>query len=156
MKLRLSIKQNLSVEVTLDEDFKLKNAGIQSYTTTVGFIEEGKIFEAGKFSRTTSKHMGVIRSITGLPWIFSKEKKYFWWLPYGVRISHENSLSPGSSLTVLKELASGKSLFEAVCNLNKIGKKDLEIIKGILGTKDEDLIEILDTYRKIKASFALL
>jgi hypothetical protein len=154
MKLRLSIKQNLLVEVTLTEDLRMKNAGIQSYTTTVAFIEDGKIFENGKFSRTTSKHMGTIYSITGLPGITSKERKHFWWLPDGVRIPHEDSLSSGTSLPVLKELAAGKSFFEAVSSIDKMGRKDSQIVEEILEAKG--LKEALVHYRKIKGSFALI
>jgi len=154
MKLRLSIKQNLLVEVNLDDDLKMKNAGIQSYTTMVGFIEDGKVTENGKYSRTTGKHMSFIRAITELPVISSKERKHFGWFRNGVRIAHEDSISPASSLSILKDLSGGKSFFEAVASLDTMKKKDLVIAEEILEAKG--LKEALTHYRKIKGSFALL
>ena len=154
MKLRLSIKQNLLVEVNLDDDLKMKNAGIQSYATMVGFIEDGKVTENGKYSRTTGKHMSFIRTITELPVISSKERKHFGWFWNGVRIAHEDSISPASSLSILKDLSGGKSFFEAVASLDTMKKKDLAIAEEILEAKG--LKEALTHYRKIKGSFALL
>jgi hypothetical protein len=154
MKLRLSIKQNLLVEVNLDDDLKMKNAGIQSYATMVGFIEDGKVTENGKYSRTTGKHMSFIRAITELPVISSKERRHFGWFWNGVRIAHEDSISPASSLSILKDLSGGKSFFEAVASLDTMKKKDLVIAEEILEAKG--LKEALAHYRKIKGSFALL
>ena len=154
MKLRLSIKQNLLVEVNLDDDLKMKNAGIQSYTTIVGFIEDGKVTENGKYSRTTGKHMSFIRAVTELPVISSKERRHFGWLWDGVRIAHEDSISPGSSLSILKDLSKGKSFFEAIASLDTMKKKDFAIAEEILEAKG--LKEALLSYRKIKGSFALL
>jgi hypothetical protein len=154
MKLRLSIKSNLLVEVNLDDDLKMKNAGIQSYTTMVGFIEDGKVTENGKYSRTTGKHMSFIRAITELPVISSKERKHFGWFWNGVRIAHEDSISPTSSLSILKDLSGGKSFFEAVASLDTMKKKDLVIAEEILEAKG--LKEALTHYRRIKGSFALL
>lgn len=154
MKLRLSIKSNLLVEVNLDDDLKMKNAGIQSYATMVGFIEDGKVTENGKYSRTTGKHMSFIRAITELPVISSKERRHFGWFWNGVRIAHEDSISPASSLSILKDLSGGKSFFEAVASLDTMKKKDLVIAEEILEAKG--LKEALAHYRKIKGSFALL
>ena len=154
MKLRLSIKQNLLVEVNLDDDLKMKNAGIQSYTTMVGFIEDGKVTENGKYSRTTGKHMSFIRAITELPVISSKERRHFGWFWNGVRIAHEDSISPASSLSILKDLSGGKSFFEAIASLDTMKKKDLAIAEEILEAKG--LKEALTHYRRIKGSFALL
>jgi len=154
MKLRLSIKSNLLVEVNLDDDLKMKNAGIQSYATMVGFIEDGKVTENGKYSRTTGKHMSFIRAITELPVISSKERKNFGWFWNGVKIAHEDSISPASSLLILKDLSGGKSFFEAVASLDTMKKKDLVIAEEILEAKG--LKEALAHYRKIKGSFALL
>jgi hypothetical protein len=154
MKIRLLIKQNLLVEVHLDDDLKMKNAGIQSYETFVGFIEDGKVVENGKFSRTTTKHMNEIRSITGLPGESSKDRKLFWWLPYGVRMPYEDSISSESSSSILRALSSGKTFFEAVASLDVIKKKDYRIIEEVI--KDKDLKLALENYRSIKNSFALV
>jgi len=154
MKLRLSIKQNLLVEVNLDDDLKMKNAGIQSYTTIVGFIGDGKVIENGKYSRTTSKHMSFIRAITELPVISSKERRHFGWPWDGVRIAHEDAISPVSSLSILKDLSAGKSFFDSVASLDKMTRKDLVIVNEILEHKD--LKEAFESYRRIKGSFALL
>jgi len=154
MKLRLSIKSNLLVEVNLDDDLKMKNARIQSYTTMVGFIEDGKVIENGKYSRTTGKHMSFIRSITELPVVSSKEKRHFGWLWDGVKIAHEDSISSASSLSILKDFSKGKSFFEAVASLDKMKKKDSVIAEEILEAKG--LKESLVSYRRIKGSFALL
>ena len=154
MKLRLSIKQNLLVEVTLNEDLVMKSAGIQSYTTMVGFIKDGKIFEDGKFSRTTTKHMNEIVYITGFPKQDSGQRKHFWEYPYGTRIRHDDSLSSFSSQTILKELAAGKSFFEAVSGIDKISWRDKSIIEDILEVKG--LKEAFESYRKIKKNSFLL
>ena len=154
MKLRLSIKQNLLVEIDLDSDLRMKNAGIQSYTTIVGSIEDGKVVENGKYSRTTGKHMSFIRAITELPVISSKEKRHFGWFWDGVRIAHEDSISSASSLSILKDLSKGKSFFEAIASLDTMKKKDSAIAEEILEAKG--LKEALVSYRRIKSSFALL
>jgi hypothetical protein len=154
MKIRLSIKSNLLVEVNLDDDLKMKNAGIQSYTTMVGFIEDGKVTENGKYSRTTGKHMSFIRAITELPVVSSKEKRYFGWLWDGVKIAHEDSISSASSISILKDLSKGKSFFEAVASLDIIKKKDYRIIEEVI--EDKDLKLALENYRSIKNSFALV
>jgi hypothetical protein len=120
----------------------------------VGFIEDGKVTENGKYSRTTGKHMSFIRTITELPVISSKERKHFGWFWNGVRIAHEDSISPASSLSILKDLSGGKSFFEAVASLDTMKKKDLAIAEEILEAKG--LKEALTHYRKIKGSFALL
>jgi hypothetical protein len=154
MNLRLSMKQNLLVEVTLAKDLRMKNAGIQSYTTMVGFIEDGKVIENGKYSRTTGKHMGFIRSITQLPVVSSKEKRYFGWLWEGVKISHPYSISSDASVDILSGLSQGKTFFECVVALGKLKRKDKEVIDEILdhyGIKSE-----VESFRKIQNSFALV
>jgi hypothetical protein len=98
--------------------------------------------------------MSFIRAITELPVVSSKEKRHFGWLWDGVKISHEDSISPVASLTILKDLSKGKSFFESVASLDAMKKKDLAIADYILETKG--LKEALAHYRKIKGSFALL
>lgn len=154
MKIDLSIRQNLLVRVTLDESLKMKNAGIQSYATMVGFIEDGKMVENGKYSRTTSKHMSLIRAITGLPVETSKKRPFFYWHHDGVKIDHPYAISPEASVVILKELSSGKTIFEAISVLEKMKKKDLSLTNEIL--EGLDLKEKMESYRKIKGSFALL
>jgi hypothetical protein len=154
MKLRLSIKSNLLVEVNLDDDLKMKNAGIQSYTTMVGSIEDGKVIENGIYSRTTGKHMSFIRAITELPVETSKKRPFFYWHHDGVKIAHEDSISPEASVVILKELSSGKTIFEAISVLEKMKKKDLSLTNEIL--EGLDLKEAMESYRKIKGSFVFI
>ena len=151
MRIDLSIQQNLLVKVTLDKSLKMKNAEIQSYSTTVGFIENGKVTENGKFSRTTTKHMNRIFSIVGLPRETSKKRPFFYWHHDGVRIDHPYSISPESSVVILKELASGKTIFEAISSLEKMKRKDLSLTNEVL--EGLDLKEAMESYRKIKSSF---
>ena len=154
MRIDLSIQSNLLVRVTLDESLKMKNAGIQSYTTTVGFIEDGRVIENGKFSRTTSKHMSLIRAITGLPVETSKKRPFFYWHHDGVKIDHPYAISPEASVTILRELASGKNIFEAISGVDKMKRKDLSLTNEVLEALG--LKEKMESYRKIKGSFALL
>ena len=154
MKIRLSIKQNLLVEITIDKNLNMVHGVIQSYETVVGYIKDGKVVENGKFSRTTTKHMNEIRSITGLPGESSKDKKLFWWLPYGVRIPYEDSISSEASSPILRALSSGKTFFEAVASLDIIKKKDYRIVEEAI--EDKDLKLALENYRSIKNSFALV
>lgn len=154
MKIRLSIKQNLLVEITIDKNLNMVHGVIQSYETVVGYIKDGKVVENGKFSRTTTKHMNEIRSITGLPGVSSKDKKLFWWLPDGVRIPHEDSISSDSASPILRSLSSGKTFFEAVASLDIIKKKDYRIVEEVI--EDKDLKLALENYRSIKNSFALV
>jgi hypothetical protein len=81
-------------------------------------------------------------------------RKHFGWFWNGVKIAHEDSISPASSLSILKDLSGGKSFFEAVASLDTMKKKDLVIAEEILEAKG--LKEALTHYRKIKGSFALL
>jgi hypothetical protein len=154
MKIRLSIKQNLLVEITIDKNLNMVHGVIQSYETVVGYIKDGKVVENGKYSRTTSKHMSFILAITELPVVSSKEKRYFGWLWDGVKIAHEDSISSASSISILKDLSKGKSFFEAVASLDIIKKKDYRIIEEVI--EDKDLKLALENYRSIKNSFALV
>jgi len=154
MKIRLSIKQNLLVEITIDKNLNMVHGVIQSYQTVVGYIKDGKVVENGKYSRTTSKHMSFILAITELPVVSSKEKRYFGWLWDGVKIAHEDSISSEASSPILRALSSGKTFFEAVASLDIIKKKDYRMIEEVI--EDKDLQSALENYRSIKNSFALV
>ena len=151
MNLRLSIKPNLLVNVSLDKDLRMKKAEIQSYTTIVGLIEDGKIFVNGKFSRTTTKHMSHIFSITGLSRVESKEKKYFWWLPDGTRITHDDSVSDKMSSQILSSLSKGESLCYSVAKAERMGRKDSKMLNEII--EESGLKELTESLKRVLKSF---
>lgn len=91
--------------------FKIKNnlhltpkGEIISFETVVGQIENDKIVEFGKFSRTTSRHITYIRDLTKLP-VFQNFQKpiSFWKFDLGVKCKFDGDLvGPKSTNEILK------------------------------------------------------
>jgi len=99
MKLLLNPKQNLHID--------LANNRVISYQTVVADIKGDQLVYRGKFSRTTSKHLSLVRSLLDLQIGGNqKDKVPFNWFEYGANVKLDNSLSPKNSekfLELLKE-----------------------------------------------------
>ena len=120
MEILLKIKDNLFIE---------GGHTIISYDTAVAKIEGNKIIEAGKFSRTTTKHISAIATLLGYPVQSNKEKKGFWRFEYGVKTNQGAfTLSPKLSHEIVGNLKSGMTWLQALVLCNPTKKDDKETL----------------------------
>jgi hypothetical protein len=115
MEILLKIKENLFIE---------GGHTIISYDTAVA-----KIIEAGKFSRTTTKHISAIAMMLGYQVQSSKTKQEFWKFEAGVRVNFVFTLSPKLSHEIVGSLNGGKTWFQALVLCNPTKKDDRETLE---------------------------
>ena len=119
----------------------INGKSVHSYATHVADIVQNEIVEVGKFSRTTSRHIGDVARATG----FSVkqqpklQKPDFWKFEPGVKCEPNNTLSNKASQWVLDYLKAGKTYFQALCRMmdEKIHDRDREIIGRYLAEVGE-------------------
>jgi hypothetical protein len=120
MEILLKIKDNLFIE---------GGHTIISYDTAVAKIEGNKIIEAGKFSRTTTKHISAIAMMLGYQVQSSKTKQEFWKFESGVKVSQGTfTISPKLSHEIVGSLKGGKTWFQALVLCNPTKKDDKETL----------------------------
>jgi len=114
----------------------INGKSVQSYATHVADIIGNEIVEVGKFSRTTTRHIGDVARVTGFrvkqqPKL---QKPDFWKFEMGVKCEPNNTLSNKASGWVLDYLKAGKTYFQALCRLmdEKIHDRDRDIIQRYL------------------------
>ena len=84
MKLLLNPKQNLHID--------LEKNRVISYQTVVADIKGDQLVCRGKFSRTTTKHLSLVRSLLGLQIGGNqKDRIPFNWFEYGANVKMGNS-----------------------------------------------------------------
>lgn len=158
MKLRLSVKRNLMVELEFDGDLKFSGGEVLSYSTNVASIKKGKIQAKGKYSRTTSKHLYLLSHLLGFPIEIQSNKNqmgYYDWYEYGVNISHPESLSSGTSIQILNIIKKGKeNFFQIALDVTPSTRRDANSINEII--EDNDLTKLMNSMKKIKETFALV
>jgi hypothetical protein len=123
------------IPLKIKDNLWIKGNTIVSYETEVATIEDDTIFEHGKFTRTTTKHIHSIASMFGLN-VKTDPKKAgvrFWKFEQGVRCDSPTSktLSQRVSNEAAKHYIScGRDLIAALSVVTSIGKKDLDLIKS--------------------------
>ena len=137
MEPTLKIRDNLFIE---------GGNSIISYRTHVATIENGRIIEHGKYSRTTSRQISYISGLTGLPVTPSKDKQGYWKFDFGVRCeSGTDSLSPVYSEEVLKSMQEGKTFFQALVLCAPQKRKDKAIVNQYFESIGYDLKTLQDS-----------
>lgn len=103
-----------------------------SYETHVATIKGDKLIEGGKWSHTTSKHVRLVGRLLGLRIVDSKEKKYFYELPFGAKCSvGKDVISPETTKKIFNLLRQGQDYILSIASLkNEIPKKEWDILKG--------------------------
>ncbi len=110
----------------------INGKNVYSYETHVADIVQNEIVEVGKFSRTTSRHIGDVAKATGFRVKAPGKLEKIWFNKYemGVRCEPDNRLSDKTSQWVLDYLKAGKSYFQTLCRMmdEKLPARDREII----------------------------
>jgi hypothetical protein len=143
--MKLKLKDNL---------FRV-NDTIISYDTEVATISGKKLIEHGKYSRTTSKHISHVASLYGLEIVRAKEKEPFYQYEYGVKCELPGTLSRRVSEEISDKMGEGMDYLQAVSIVDKIGKKDWEIITKDLN-KNGISMDQLQMIRKATLSLKIL
>jgi len=123
----------------ISPNLRIEGDKVISYSTVVARIRGNKLLVNGKYSRTTSKHICSVRHIMNLQIEnVSEGKKDFYKYEFGANCANPNALSPDVSTRILHSVhRGGKSLMEALAELESIRKSDWEKIKRHLGIKGE-------------------
>jgi hypothetical protein len=89
---------------------------VWSYNTEVAKIVGREILVYGKYSRTTSKHLGYLAGATGFSLnAATKTQQSYWEFAYGRTVSFSQSVSPAGTLKILKLLKEGQYSIEGAC-----------------------------------------
>lgn len=117
--------------------FVTESGDIWSYETRVGQIQNGRILEFGKFSRTTTKHMNLVATLTKLPRCTNSDCSnniHFDKLEMGHRtpgkFSTSQCLSQDLSLELMAGIGKGDFFDFVLKNIGKIkSERDRKLVK---------------------------
>jgi len=125
----------------LRENLFRKGNEIISYDTVVAHIEGNKLIEHGRYSRTTSKHIGHVAQLFNLSVVQAKNKEdgFYKYDTGEIKINIPGALSQKLSLQISELMGRGSSFICALAEVEKIPKKDLDIIEKHL--KDNGITE---------------
>jgi len=136
------------MKLKICDNLHIIDGAIISYSTEVGTLTPTSIEANGKYSRTTSKHIGRVARIVGkhVKWV-TTSKQLFHQHYLGVRVTYSESLNPASTLKILTKMhETGSSLVDAaVLSLPALkGKEyvkctDQLLAKGICPQMIEDI-----------------
>jgi hypothetical protein len=114
----------------LRENLFRKGDQIISYDTVVAHIEDDKLIEHGRYSRTTSKHIGHVARIFNLSVVHAKNKEdgFYKYDTGEISVNIPGALSLKTSTTIATLMGTGSTFLQAVAVIEKMPKRDLEII----------------------------
>ena len=114
----------------LRENLFRKGNNIISYNTVVAHIEDDKLIEHGKYSRTTTKHISYVAQLFKLSVVHSnnREKGFYKYDMGEIKINVPGALSEKTSTAIATLMGSGSSFLQAVALIEKMPQKDLEIV----------------------------
>ena len=112
-----------------DNLFRKENE-IISYDTIVAHIEDDKLIEHGRYSRTTSKHIGHVARLFNLSVVRAKNKEdgFYKYDRGEIQINLPGALSIKTSTTIATLMGTGSTFLQAVAVIEKMPKKDLVIV----------------------------
>jgi hypothetical protein len=118
----------------LRENLFRKGDQIISYDTIVAHIEDDKLIEHGRYSRTTSKHIGHVARIFNLSVVHAKNKEdgFYKYETGEISVNIPGALSLKTSTEIATLMGTGSTFLQAVAVIEKMPKKDLEIIDNHL------------------------
>lgn len=122
----------------IGNNLRIEGDKVISYSTVVARIKDNKLLVNGKYSRTTTKHLCMVRNLLGLGQEYmSEKKKDFCYYERGVKCNEDKRyISPVTSIKILQGRKDGKCLLESLI-AHKTPKKDWEIIKEHLHLPDD-------------------
>jgi len=82
----------MSITFRIKSNLHLKGNKIISYTTHVATIKGDKIYELGKFTRTTSKQIQFLAKLLELEIVPNKNKQVFFQYDYGTQCHFKGAL----------------------------------------------------------------
>jgi len=114
----------------LRENLFRKGDQIISYDTVVAHIEDDKLIEHGRYSRTTSKHIGHVARIFNLSVVHAKNKEdgFYKYDTGEISVNIPGALSLKTSTEIATLMGTGSTFLQAVAAIEKMPKKDLEIV----------------------------
>lgn len=126
----------------LRENLFRRGNEIISYDTIVAHIEDDKLIEHGRYSRTTSKHIGLVARLFNLSVVHAKNKERGFYKYYAgeIKINIPGALSLKTSTSIATIMGTGSTFLQAVAVIEKMPQKDLAIIDSYLkdlGITDE-------------------
>jgi len=118
----------------LRENLFRKGNNIISYDTVVAHIEDDKLIEHGKYTRTTSKHIQYVAHLFNLSLIKAdnREKGFYKYDMGEIKINIPGALSVKTSREIATHMAQGSTFLQAIVSIEKIPQKDLTIIDSYL------------------------
>ena len=113
----------------------IKDNKVISYETHVATIKDDTLYEFGKFSRTTTKHISKVAGLLRLKVQTIKKEVQFWKHEMGVVFTMNDALSPQTSFDFLVNNISSREqiLNYIINNREKLPGKDWTILKKFLG-----------------------
>ena len=114
----------------LRENLFRRGNEIISYDTIVAHIEDDKLIEHGRYSRTTSKHIGHVARLFNLSVVHAKNKErgFYKYDTGEIKINIPGALSVKTSTEIATLMGTGSTFLQAVSAIEKMPKKDLEIV----------------------------
>ena len=136
--------------IKIKENLFINDKAVFSYDTHVADIAGKEIIEIGKFSRTTTRHIGdVARFIGGeVKSQIKLQKVHFFKYEMGVKCLPSNTLSNKTSQEMSHYLKAGKTYLQSLCMVRgeKIKDQDKQIIDQYLKSfgNDEGVQLVMD------------
>ena len=114
--------------IKIKENLFINDKSVFSYDTHVADINGKEIVEVGKFSRTTTRHIGNVASFIGghVNNQGKLEKVRFFKYEAGVKCLPSNCLSNKTSQVVSLYLKAGKTYLQALCMVREEKIKSLD------------------------------
>jgi hypothetical protein len=114
----------------LRENLFRRGNEIISYDTIVAHIEDDKLIEHGRYSRTTSKHITHVAQLFNLSVVHAKNKErgFYKYDTGEIKINIPGALSVKTSTEIATLMGTGSTFLQAVSAIEKMPKKDLEIV----------------------------
>jgi hypothetical protein len=131
------------------DNLHIIDEAIISYSTVVGRVTPTGIEANGKYSRSTTKHVGRISQMLGIPIEYvTMDKQWFAWYDYGANVKYDGAIGQASTSKILaKALETGTSLIEAaILALPEITGKDRQrcidqlLNEGVDSQKIDDIV----------------
>jgi hypothetical protein len=118
----------------LRENLFRRGNEIISYDTIVAHIEDDKLIEHGRYSRTTSKHIELVARLFNLSVVHAKNKErgFYKYDTGEIKINIPGALSLKTSTSIATIMGTGSTFLQAVAVIEKMPQKDLAIIDSYL------------------------
>ena len=80
------------------DNLHIIDEAIISYSTVVGRVTPTGIEANGKYSRSTTKHVGRISQMLGIPIEYvTMDKQWFAWYDYGANVKYDGAIGQAST-----------------------------------------------------------